>query len=268
MDAPNDLRADLRRAMLTGLLLAVAGFSAWSIYKGSSLLSIMQEGHIDFLGYFYCAKAHALGLPPTAGPEVALRESGSRSLGWNYQPPSVLLLFRPLTALDVHTAEAVWYAALMASSVLLIGLCGTLVGWPVLGTAVAGAWCAPMLHQAFYLGQPSPMTGALFAGSLLALFTRRWVLAGVLIALSSAIKPLEVLVWLPMALAVDRRAIGVSAAAFVGIGLLCALIQGPGVWWDFVVGLPQTSDHRLLLPRHYMMALAPVMALACRRREF
>lgn len=252
---------ELQRGLATGLICVTLGVVAFLSLKPDPVF-VLTRPRQDYRCYYWWTVADTEGLHPREGARLAEERTGRPCYSWGYYPPSLLLLFRPLSVFSESTSQLIFYVLMALAIGVYLGVCGVVSGYPVLGTILFAGWCAPMFQHAANLGQPTAFTALLFGVSLLLLVRGRWMTSGFLMSLSCFLKPLEIGLYVPLALMHDYRALISLTVSGLAVLAVCLVIQGPDLWVEWVRFLPSTAEHRLVLPRHYAMSLAVVLAMA------
>lgn len=150
-------------------------------------------------------------------------------------PPSFLPWIEPFGALELATAYLLWTGA----TLLLFGL-----AWRrLLGSVpVAAALLAPVVVMGAVPGQMVFLLGALLVGGMAAM-ERQPIVAGILLGVAATLKP-QALLLVPLALLAARQWKCLAAASATGatIGVLCLVVQGVQIWWDWFEALPRFMD--------------------------
>ncbi len=150
-----------------------------------------------------------------------------------------IVLFAPLAMIDDYVlARALWMTASEIALLLMALISFRLVGWrPSLPTlALTLLFALTWYHGARPLinGNPSILMALFVSTALLAIKTRRDVLAGLLLALAT-IKPQAVVLVLPLVLfwAIGRRRFALLASTLISLAaliLLATLIEPAWLW--------------------------------------
>jgi len=208
----------------------------------------------DFLQEYLLARAVADGTHPYLPIWVlAERYLGALPNAVFYHPtphpPTVGVLFLPLSALDYPTAAAVWLGLEIACLVAAVWLLGRAAGARmsipgVLATATALLAWYPV-REDLILGQLMLVLLLLVAGARAALLSGRAVVGGVLVGLAVLVKPIPWPLLLLFTLRRDWRALGASLSTIaigyavstwaVGLGPAVAYLREvlPGVAYAY-----------------------------------
>ncbi len=232
------LLALLTLLLLPGLALAVR-----------DLMPI--PGQVDFTTYYLAAQALARGLSPydqAVLNQLAAEQGGIPVVAYIY-PPFFAVSLRPLAALPVGVAGALWFWLNILWLALGVAL---VVRWVGLGRAALAAgllWAAllPPSHDTLLLGQVNTLLLALIAGAF-ALVGREprgsWgaIAGGVLLAVAALIKLFPAVFVLVLAAHGRWRAVAAFGAGVVALTALGMLAAGPALTatWLFEV-LPRYS---------------------------
>ena len=215
------------RALLYGLLI----LAAMAVY------AVRMSGEMRDFEVYWQGSAHA-----AAGEPLYRDDAGHYR--YKYFPAFAVLLI-PLAVLPLAVAKAVWFGASVVLLVLFIRLSREFLTERRASAAFVTGAVIVVLGKFFgrelVLGQANLLFGMLAVWAVLAMRARRETLAGVLIALTIAIKPYGVL-FLPWLVARKQQAsiaaagltlaiIVILPAPFYGIGGTIALYQD---WWRTV----------------------------------
>jgi Glycosyltransferase family 87 len=149
---------------------------------------------------------------------------------WLYPPPFLLMVL-PLSLLPFLASLGLWIVVTLSCYVLVLRrICPQpyVILWMVF---------FPGIVSNFMVGHNGFLSGALLGGGLLFLNSSP-ILAGILLGLSFYKPQLGILI--PLALLAGRRwnILGITAIAWVSIGIASALIFGPDTWLQFWRNLP------------------------------
>ncbi len=198
----------------------------------------------DFVQEFLLARAFVD--PTHPDPYAPIRELAERYLvvvGYAVKeyptphPPTIGVLFSPLTLVDYSTAAAIWLAVQLASLVAAISILARAHGkhlqltWLVALALLAIGWHP--VHLDLGLGQLMIVVLALLAGARLALLRGRFWLAGALVGIAILVK---VIAWpLVILLALRRtwQAVAACCATVIAGCLLVGLTSGFGTLIDY-----------------------------------
>jgi hypothetical protein len=142
-------------------------------------------------------------------------------------PPSALPWLAPFASLPFGVALGAWVASSLAAYFAAARL--MVKGWGLLLLAIS-----PFVWVSAGTGQLSLLQGAAVIAAV-AVLPRRPLIAGLLIGLAATLKPHTVIL-APIALIAARewRALGATMATGVSVGLACLVVQGPGLWLDWL----------------------------------
>ena len=149
---------------------------------------------------------------------------------WLYPPPFLLMVL-PLSLLPFLASLGLWVVVTLSCYVLVLRrICPQpyVILWMVF---------FPGIVSNFMVGHNGFLSGALLGGGLLFMNSSP-ILAGILLGLSFYKPQLGILI--PLALLAGRRwnILGITAIAWVSIGIASALIFGPDTWLQFWRNLP------------------------------
>jgi hypothetical protein len=219
----------------------------------SALALRMSDRMADFEVYYRGASRAAAAEP--------LYRADDEHYRFKYLPAFAILTI-PLSFIPLPIAKVVWFTTSAALIVLLVGTSLRLLPERRTSTGLLVLLVFVVLGKFFahelVLGQVNILLGVLAASAFLAMRTGREVLAGVLIALTIAIKPYGVL-FLPWLVARGRMASVVAAgAAVTAIALLPVAVYGVNetialhqAWWSTV---RETTPANLLNPDNVSFA--------------
>lgn len=198
------------------------------------------DGLKDLDSFLHSGAAHARGLdpygyywwlkPPPISPEAL-----------NLNPPISVYLFQPLSFLDREYLGTAFFIAaiamLVASVVLLVRAYPEKRHWffILLVASMAGVW-----QMLWYMQIYGPLLLAMTAAWLC--FRRGdWLLAGILIGFTIAVKPNYGLVALVLLIAGHWRPAITSVASAGVLSLVPIIVDGPHLYWQWL-HLTQTFD--------------------------
>jgi hypothetical protein len=192
--------SDSRRELILVILFFILLF-ALDVYAVHSVFTSRYPGANDFFSRWKGARVFWIeGLDPYSDEAtLAIQEGiyGRAALpeedpGPFAYPFYTVFVLAPLAPLSYAWAEAVWLVILQFSLIGGVLLCLALVDWrlPRWLVAMTGLWAVVFYHSArtLFLGQFAGVVFLWAVGALLAVKTRRDVLAGILLALTT-IKP-------------------------------------------------------------------------------
>ena len=212
-----------------GALVALAG-----LMRLCGQVAAGMDRPSDFTAYFLAARGHALGLDyyrRETLEALAAAAGLAGDLGPYLYPPLFAAVLSPLAQLDYPVARWLWAAgeilALAFSLHLLRAATGLRLGRGWRGPALAFVVLFPPTGDDLLKGQVTSLLLLLCAGAWLAQRRARPEIAGVLLAVATALKVAPGLLLLYLALRRDWRALGAAAAAGAALLGLSLLLAGP-----------------------------------------
>lgn len=249
-------------------LLALGVFFVLLLATRDDLHKCLTQPRHDFQVYYYTARSVLEGGGFRGNAALAARH-GVDLLPWIYPPPSVVAFF-PFALLPFPAAQFLFQGAQLAAFVLLVFLLGRLAAPkdPAWASVVFVVWCAPFAQKTFTHGQVTFFTAVLLSLALLALREEDDRRAGLLMAVSTLFKPgMAGLYFVPLALLARRWRVFAWWGGGVLVGSVLGLLAfGPAPWLQFFRDFAGVA-RRILIPKHYLLMVAPVLAFYNERRE-
>jgi len=236
------------RRVLIGLLLVngVAGL----LLALASLIVPKLVNDKDIVQEYVLPKALLNGADPALPvSELASRYAGIETLLHHPtpHPPTVGIIFLPLSALDYRTAVYSWFAISLISLLVAVWMVNRSVGFRPSFTTIAIialisiGWSPVMLDLNW--GQLMIQILVLLVGAYLALSSSRQVLAGALLGASLLLKPTAWPVFLVFIIYKKWRAmLATVVVVLVGYALACALWGFDSVIAYFTRVLPEVES--------------------------
>lgn len=220
------------RWVFLAVLLVLGGAS---LARATQSLSPEYVYLKDFVQDYLWVRAVTAGADPYRDvTELAVQFFGFLPIGVfphpNAHPPTTGLLMLPLAWLDYGTAAAVWFALdsafIFVAAYLMLAAGGS--RWRGLAGAGLGlvllAWYP--FHKEIVLGQLSSLVLLLLCGSWLAVRRQRSGLAGVLLGLAIAVKPVPWPLLVVLVVRKEWRAAAGAVGALAIVGLLTVGVLG------------------------------------------
>ena len=185
----------------------------------------------------------------TANEPVSEAYRPRSSLPFPY-PPTMLVWIKPLAALPMWVAFALWVATSIAA---MVAICRRFLAWPAIGVLLI----SPPLINGLSTGQVSTALAALL---LWACMTQNRFAAGLALGVIATVKPQFVLMApLLLLLRRDWRAISGSAIAFLTVVSSTILLFGPTIWSEW---LQSMENFRAVLVKDNVLGVAITPAAA------
>ncbi|HEX8534115.1 MAG TPA: glycosyltransferase family 87 protein [Allosphingosinicella sp.] len=217
-------RADLQRLLFVATLGLAAAIVTWFIYLSVPVASWLGA---DFRVFWAASRLPGGMVYDQAALMAALVALGETGLRAFVSPPTLLLAMKPLAAMPMWAACAIWTALGLT---LFISAVERSAGRP----ALLALPVAPAFHWAVIAGQVTLIVGGLIHWALV-LLSRRPTAAGILFACAALLKPQAALL-VPVALIASRewRALLSALAAGATVGIVSLLLQGPPLWFGWL----------------------------------
>ncbi len=185
----------------------------------------------------------------TANEPVAEAYRPRSSLPFPY-PPTMLVWIRPLAALPMWVAFALWVAASVAA---IVAICRRFLCWPAIGLLLI----SPPFVNGLSTGQVSAALAALL---LWACMTSNRIAAGMAFGVIASVKP-QLVLMAPLLLLLRRdwRALFGAAFAFLMVVASTILLFGPTIWFEW---LQSMENFRAVLVKDNVLGVAITPAAA------